>query len=212
MKHALMRAVVVSGLGIGLGFVFYQFSVFTPTMKAFQFTMSSVTIGVAYAALKGHSTRNGLAALFVWYVVLTAGVIRDFNSWLLVLNLAYIGGMAAATYVHQRVLNTRFSTGRIQRIVLAGVTTALANGLIVLFLALFFLQAAIAHAAAIMETVYYNLQLGSLIGLATGSGMEVAEYLQGTFFDHPKDIDRTEAGTDGADAGTDGAEKHGKTE
>jgi hypothetical protein len=199
MKHALMRAVVVSGLGIGLGLVFYHFSVFTPTMKAFQFTMSSVTIGVAYAALKGDSMRNGFAALFVWYIVLTAGVIRDFNSWLLILNLVYIGGMASATYVHQRVVNARFSTGAIQRIVLAGVITALANGLIVMFLALFFVQAAISHAAAIMETVYYNLQLGALIGIATGSGMEVAEYLLGTVFDHPQDVERQESKPNGAE-------------
>jgi len=181
-RDALSRAVVVSGLGILLGFVLYRLSVFTPTMKAFQFTMSSVTIGVAYAALKGHRMRQGFAALFVWYAILT-GLIEEFNSWLLILNLAYIGGMAGATAIHQRAVNRRLVHGAIQRIVLAGVVISVANGLIVVFLALFSFTVAVTHAATIMDTIYYNLQLGALIGLATASGMELAEYLKGKFPD-----------------------------
>jgi len=175
-KHAITRAVVVSSLGILLGFALYQLSAFTPTLKTFQFTLSSVTIGIAYAASKAHNTRNGVAALFVWYVILT-GLVREFNFWLLILNLAYIGGMTGATLVHQHFAKRGLVKGAIGRIVLAGVIVAVANGLIVWFLSLFYLKTTISHAAAIMETVFFNLQLGALIGVATGLGMEVAEYL-----------------------------------
>lgn len=181
-KHAIARAVVVSGLGVLLGFALYQLSAFTPTRKPFQFTLSSVTIGLAYAASKAHNTRNGVAALFVWYVLLT-GFVREFNFWLPILNLAYIGGMTGATLVHQHFAKRGLVKGAVGRIVLAGVIVAVANGLIVWFLSLFYLKTAISHAAAIMETVFFNLQLGALIGVATGLGMEVAECLIAKYSD-----------------------------
>lgn len=186
--HAILRAVVVSGSGLILGFILYRSLVFTPTMKAFQFTVNSVTIGVAYAGLKSSSTRNGFAALFVWYVLLTA-VIGEFNSWLPILSLAYIVGMASATFVHQRAVKMRLLRGAIQRIVAAGAIIAIANALIVVFLALFSLKVAVSHASRMMETIYHNLQLGALIGLATGLGMELAEYLNRKFIEHQNEID-----------------------
>jgi hypothetical protein len=175
-NRAISRAVVVSGLGIVVGLVLYRLSVFIPTMRASQFLVSGVSIGLAYAAFRGHAIRNGLAALLVWYAVLT-GLIEDFNPWGLILNFAYIGGMAGATFVHQRVVETRFVRGAIQRVALAGAFMAIANGLIVVFLALFSWKVVLTHAATWIEVVYYNLQLGALIGLATGLGMELAEYL-----------------------------------
>jgi hypothetical protein len=195
-KHVISRAMIVLGAGIVLGFVLYQFLVFIPTMKAFQFTMSSITIGIMYAALKGQSIRNGFAALFVWYVILT-GLIEEFNSWLLILNLAYIGGMAGATFVHQRVVKTRLIHGAIQRVAVAGVIMAIANGLIVICLATFSWKVAISHAARIVETVYYNLQLGALIGLATGLGMELAEHLNGRFLDLHSELELDKSATNG---------------
>lgn len=179
-NRAISRAVVVSGFCIAAGLILYRFAVFDPSMRAFQFTMSGVSIGLAYAAWKGHVIRNGLAALFVWYAVLT-GLIEEFNSWLLILNFAYIGGMAGATFVHQRVVETRSVRGGIQRVALAGALMAIANGLIVVFLSLFSFNAVVAHAATWMEVTYHNLQLGALIGLSTGSGMELAEYLNANF-------------------------------
>jgi len=182
-KYVVSRALIVSGSGMILGFILYQFLIFTPTMKPSQFTFSSINIGITYAALKSHSPRNGLAALFVWYIIATT-VFVQFNWWLLILNVAYIAGMACAVFILQRVVNTRLAQGSLQRIVLAGAVVSVTNALIVIVLTLFSLRVLISHASSIMETIFYNLQIGALIGLATGIGMELAEYLTGRFFAH----------------------------
>jgi hypothetical protein len=176
-NEALLRAATVAVSGMVLGFILYRFSIFKPTMMAFQFTISSITVGIMYAARKTSNLRNGFAALFVWYVIVT-GLIEMFNTWLLILNLVYIAGMAAATFVHQTVVQTRFGRNGIGRVVLAGGIMSIANGLIVAVLALFSMRAAIAHATELFGVGYHNLQLGALIGIGTGLGMEIADYVR----------------------------------
>ena len=183
-KNTISRAVIVTGMGILLGAALYQLAVFSPAMKAFQFSMNSLSIGITYAALRSRRLRDGLAALLVWYVILT-GLMEEFNSWLLFLNFAYIGGMACAVVLHQRAVRSPFVIGPILRIVLAGATIGVVNGLVVIVLSVLIWNSAIAHVHSIMAAVYYNLQIGSLIGLATGSGMELAEYLIGKYLDRP---------------------------
>jgi hypothetical protein len=202
-KHIIMRAVIVTGMGIVLGAALYQFAVFTPSMKAFQFSMSSLSIGIMYAALKSRRLRDGLAALLVWYVILT-GLMEEFNSWLLFLNLAYIGGMAGAVVLHQRAVRSPFVHGAVLRIVLAGATVGVVNGVVVIVLAVLIWNSALAHISSIMAAVYFNLQIGSLIGLATGSGMELAEYLIGKFPDRPGEVlpEPTARVSPAADTGT----------
>jgi cellulose synthase/poly-beta-1,6-N-acetylglucosamine synthase-like glycosyltransferase len=196
-RRVIARALVVSSLGIGAGLLFYGLSVFVPTMRASQFTTSGISIGLAYAALRSHVPRNGLAALFVWYALLT-GLIENFNSWLLILNAAYIGGMAGATYVHERVVRTRRVRGPIPRIALAGAFMSIANGLIVVVLVLVSWRTAIfTHVATWIETAYFNLQIGALIGLATGLGMELAEYVDATFLTRQDETDQEKAATTG---------------
>ncbi len=190
-KNAMLRAMVVSGFGIALGFVLYQFSIFRPTMRVSQFTFSSITIGMTYAALKVSRQRDGLAALFVWNVVLT-GLIEEFNSWLLVLNLAYIAGMAGVTFLHHYVVRRNVVAGAFQRIVLAGAMIAIGNALIAVFLAIISWKVSLSHLGSTMEHVFYNLQIGTLIGLAAGLGMEIAEYLNGKFLEQPEETEGDE--------------------
>jgi hypothetical protein len=194
-KRAIARAIVVSVLAIAVGLLFYRLSVFVATMRAFQFTISGISIGLAYAALKGDALRNGLAALFVWYALLT-GLMEDFNSWLLILNLAYIGGMAGATYLHQRVVQSRVVRGALPRVALAGAFMSIANGLIVVFLVLVSWRTAVfTHPATWLDVAYVNLQIGALIGLATGLGMELAEYVDATFLMQRDETDQENATT-----------------
>jgi hypothetical protein len=180
LMRAVVRAAVVAALGILVGYLLYGAAVFVTTMRAFQFFMNSVTIGVAYGSLRTSSIRNGVAALFVWYVVLT-GLIEEYNSWLLALNLSYIGVLALATYIHQRVGRTRLGRNAFQRVVLAGVIIAVGDGLAVVALAVFALQAVLSRFGTWADAIYLNLQLGALIGLATGCGMEIAEAVVGRF-------------------------------
>jgi hypothetical protein len=59
LKHAVFRALVVSAACIVLGVIIFQNTVFIPTMRAFQFTLSGITAGISYAALKASCIRNG---------------------------------------------------------------------------------------------------------------------------------------------------------
>ncbi len=186
LNRAIVRTVVIGVTGIGVGFALYRLSAFTPTMRAFQFVMSSVTIALAYAGGKDQNVRNGLAALFVWYVVLT-GVIEEFVPWMLILNALYISGMAAATFVSQSVLKSRFTTKAVLRIAVGGAIISLANGLIIVLLGLSFYKSMVAHFGTTFDLLVGNLQLGALIGLATGTGMELAEYFIRRYLERPVD-------------------------
>jgi hypothetical protein len=187
-KRTLRRALVVMAAGILVGFIFYDFGVFIPTWKASQFTISSITIGITYAALKSSRPRNGLAALFVLYIV-TVGLLVPFNWWLLILDFAYIAGMAGVVYLHQRVVTRPIVRGPLMRIALGGVLVSLANALIIVVLSLFNFRVWLARMPVIVGEVRGNLQFGALIGLATASGMELAEYWDGKLYSAPDEGD-----------------------
>jgi predicted RNA-binding Zn-ribbon protein involved in translation (DUF1610 family) len=172
------RALVVAGTAIAVGLAIFQGGVFTPTMRAFQFTFSGITAGLSYAAIKEGNLRLGFAALLIWYLVLIfLFEHREYNSWLLVLNLTYIVGIAGAAYLHGRLVETSLVRGIAQRIAAMGVLVALANGFIVVILASFSLRSALNHPMVVLEQSFRNLQLGTLLGLAIGIGIEIAEYV-----------------------------------
>jgi hypothetical protein len=184
LTQAIVRTAVVAGTGIAVGFLIFHQEIFIPTMVSFQFTISSITAGLSYAALRGKTPRNGLAALLIWYLVLMF-LIEEFNSWLPILNLAYLLGIAGAIFVYEYVIRKLLVRGKAQRIAAAAVFTAIANGLIVVTLGLVTTNA-IYHPARILEVGYHNVQIGTLIGLAIGIGMEIAEYLLEKLFDKKK--------------------------
>jgi predicted RNA-binding Zn-ribbon protein involved in translation (DUF1610 family) len=172
------RALIVAGTAMAVGLAIFQGGVFTPTMRAFQFTFSGITAGLFYAAMKEGNRRLGFVALFVWYLVSTFLVEhREFSSWLLVLNLAYLVGIAGATYLHGRLVDASLVRGIAQRIAAMGVLIALANGFIVVILSSFSLRSAMNHPMIVLEQSFRNLQLGTLLGLAIGIGVEIAEYV-----------------------------------
>ncbi len=172
------RVLVVAGTTIAIGLAIFQLGVFTPTMRAFQFTFSGITAGLFYAAIKEGNLRIGFAALLVWYLVSTFLIEHgESNSWLLVLNLAYIAGIAGAVYLYGRLVQASLLRGIAQPIAAMGVLIALANGLIVIVLASLSGRQMLAHPMIVLEQSFRNLQLGTLLGLAIGIGIEIAEYL-----------------------------------
>ena len=181
MKQTITRLIAVVSSPVMIGYFLYRSSIFIPTMKVSQFVMSSVSIAITYAYWKGDAIRNGLAALFVWYICLTT-LIVEFNSWLLILDGFYIAGMAAAVLVHQTAVVPRLRSHRVLRVALAGAIISIANGLIVMALFLFSLRVILAHLDTAYDTVCFNLEIGALIGLGSGIGMEIAEYLIARFF------------------------------
>jgi len=186
-KHIALRVLVISGVGILVGFIFYRGHVIIPTMRSFQFTESSITAGLAYAFWKSSTTRNVFAALFIWYVLAT-GLFVEFNWWLPILHLAYIGGITASIYLYNIVVK-RYARRAILRIIFAGAIIAVANGFILIVLSLFRFDAAISHLTTRLEWANRNMELGAIIGLAIGIGIEIAEYLNGKFIEHEHSIE-----------------------
>lgn len=172
------RALIVAGTAIALGLAIFQGGVFTPTMRAFQFAFSGITAGLFYAAIKEGNFRLGFVALFVWFLILTFIIEGgEDNSWLLALNCTYIVGIAGALYLHRRLVEASLVRGIAQPIAAMGVLIALANGLIVILLASFSLRQVLDHPMVVLEQSFRNLQIGTLLGLAIGIGIEIAEYV-----------------------------------
>ena len=177
-KHVILRALVISGIGVLVGSIFYRSSVFIPTMRPFQFTVSSISAGIAYAFLKSSMRRHLLPALFIWYVVLT-GLLVKLTWWALILNLTYISGVACAILIYSYAITKPYSNRIILRIIYSGAIMSSINCLIMIALAVFSLNAIFSHFSVWLSSVKHNAELGAIIGLAFGLGIEIAEYLNG---------------------------------
>ncbi|HBD07826.1 MAG TPA: hypothetical protein DCZ69_06150 [Syntrophobacteraceae bacterium] len=173
---ALIRAAVVAGSGILLGYLLYQSLVFTPAMVAFQFTLSGVTAGVAYAALKGRRVRDGLASLVVWYVIVTF-LVENFVPWMLLLNFIYIAEIAVVIWVYVRLIREPLLKSIPARIVLAGALLSMANRLLIVILETILKRHTLGNVGELWELIMRNCQFGALIGLAVGCGIEIAEQI-----------------------------------
>lgn len=175
-KQVILRGVIVSGLVIAFGFIVYQSSIFTPTTPPFLFLVTGVTIGISYAAFKSSVPRNGFIALFVWYVILT-GRHASHNAWIFILEGSYIMGITGAIYLYILIADKPFINGRTQRIVASTLIIGIVNGLIVIFLGLFRIGAVVAHPEVFLQASYYNLKIGAVMGILSGLGIELAEYV-----------------------------------
>jgi hypothetical protein len=174
-RDAVLRMIAVACVTAGFGLLFFRFSIFNMRMIASQFFTSGVTAGIFYAALKAGRWRDGLAVLLVWYLVMVFLLTR-YNPWLLVLSFAYIAGIAAAVWVYHYFVRREFVRGMIQRLAAAGVITAIANALIVVFLGLWSVHAVLASPGYFASVVFRNLQLGTMIGIGFGIGVEIVEF------------------------------------
>ena len=174
--HTVLRMIVAACLTLGFGLVFFRLNVFNMRLTASQFLTSGVTAAITYAALKTPRRRDGLAALIVWYVILVFFV-TQYTPWLLILCAAYVAGIAGAVYVYNQFVVKNIVRGAVQRVAAAGVITAVANALIIMFLGLWSWKAVAASMGFYASIVFRNLQFGTLIGIGFGIGVECAEYI-----------------------------------
>jgi hypothetical protein len=175
-KTLIVRGAIPALVTIVTGYAIFRSQIFVSTMKASQFVLSGMTSGLAFGFFKSTTVRNAMAALFVWYL-LAMLLIENFNSWNLILNGTYIIAVAAAVYV--QILFARRSLVRtpVQRIAAAGVLVALANGVVILLFGLATPARTFSHPGFWLDAILFNLQIGTLIGLAAGFGGELAEWL-----------------------------------
>jgi len=189
-----LRFAIVSGTGLGIGAFLFKSAIFIPTLSSFQFTISSVTAGLAYAGLKSGSRRNALAALLVWCILLTS-LAGPFHYWLLVLSVAYVSAIGFAIYLYLRTASKPFARGVVRRIALAGIYVALMNGMVVFVLQLIRLTPSLSYPAIALhhpfDGVLLNLQYGAWIGTAVGFGIESVEYVISRLIKYPEAQDQT---------------------
>jgi hypothetical protein len=176
LKTSIVRALVVALASIAFGVLFFRSNVFISTMRASQFLSSGITAALFYAALKVSRPRDGLAALLVWYLILTLLIVRP-DSWLFILAAVYVVGIATAVYVYDYFARKNFVRGLLQHVAAMGVLTGLANGVIVVILFLIGMGQHTFTSGRVFAIAFNNLQLGSVIGIALGFGMQLAEFL-----------------------------------
>src|SRR5512140_23512 len=176
LTRAAVRALIVTAATIAIGLLLFRERVFVPTSRDFQFVVCGVTGGLFYAALKASSIRDGLTALFVWYVVLSLILGRP-SLWNFTLDLVYIVAVSAAVYLSFRLDRSSVLRTGLQRIAAIAVFMAIANGIAVLVLSIIHFQTLLAHPLTVLEYSLLNLELGTIIGLGLGGGMETAEWI-----------------------------------
>jgi hypothetical protein len=172
--RAVYRAFVVVTLGMTAGYLFYGSSIFVPTRPPFQFTLSSISAGLFYGVSKSSSYRNALAVALIWYVIST--LISVHNWWIFIVFLFYIAGISAAVYVYMIIVRQPLLNGILQRIVTASLLIGAFNALLILLLSVLQLIFSHLRLSMVPSAVVDNFQLGALIGLGVGVGIEIAEY------------------------------------
>jgi hypothetical protein len=88
-----------------------------------------------------------------------------------------VAGIAAAVFLYCYFVRKEVVRGLLQRVAAAGVILAIANALIILFLGMFNLHTVSASPGSYASAALRNLQIGTLIGIGFGLGVELAEYI-----------------------------------
>ena len=172
----VIRLICVAGAGIGIGCLFFRAEVFASNALASQFLSSSITAALAYAGLKEGRPRETLAALCLWYVVFSF-VISHVDSWVLIVRLVYVLGVAVGVSLYLSAVKKSFLRGMTQRLAAMGIIIALINCLIIFILSLFTARLLFHYPLSIVAVAFQNLQIGTLLGIAVGAGMELAEFI-----------------------------------
>ena len=178
IKQALVRWFVVSGCIILVATYFYQANVFIPTRWPFQYFLSGITIGLAYATFRVDNYRIGLLVLVLWYLGVTLPFAGN-NSWIFILEAVYIVMIAAGVYIYLYFIRKPFVKDEVRRVGVSILIMGLSNCLIIPVLSLFTIGASIHHLSRLVDTMSLNVQIGALLGLLMGIATEFAEYLVG---------------------------------
>jgi hypothetical protein len=169
------RIMIVLAVTLATGYLFFRGSIFVVTRPPSEFLTTAIAATLFYAFAKSSSMRNGFAAVLVWYVASSLFDVR--NSWLCILFFVYFAGMAAVIYFYFHVSRKTLLNGIAQGIATISILTGIMNALAIFVLASFsalFRQVQLQH---VLKAALDNFQLGTLIGLAIGTGIEIAEYL-----------------------------------
>jgi hypothetical protein len=175
LPKAIVRFVMITGFVIAVGFIVYKYAVFIPTMPQFQFFINGITLGLAYTTFKSNISRYGYGILFLWYFILS-GFITTYILWMFMLNAISIIAMTAAIYSYFLLIKKQFVNILFTRIISSAVLIGIANGLIVLFLGIISFHTVVSQPMIFLGSIYYNLKIGTVMGIVTGTSIEFVEY------------------------------------
>lgn len=182
LLNALLRFLIVSGLVIAAGYIVYRNALFIQTMWPYQFFLTGITVGIAYLAFKCNVRNAGFLILLIWFsMVLGNGLLigrEALHSWHLILRSAYILGMTCAIYLYVHSLAKPLMRTFLHRIMAATILIAVMNGMIILILGIL----SSGKPSEMLQAIYHNIAIGGQIGILTGIGIEIAEYVIGKLY------------------------------
>jgi hypothetical protein len=173
--HTIIRILIIAASGIAAGYIFYGFPIFITTVAPFQFTYHTITAALFYGILKSSSRRSALLAVLVWCAISTLIDVK--NTSVIVMDIANVAGVSAAMYLYLRLLHRPILSGVFQRLATASLLVGAANALIAIGLILFWAVLAGMSLQRIPQAALSNFQIGTLIGLGIGTGIEISEYV-----------------------------------
>lgn len=174
IKESAVRFIIISGLIIVAGYYLYQNSVFIPTHWPFQFLVSGIIVGIAYAAFSKNHFSTGAAILFVWYIILTSWI-SDHNTWVLILEGTYITIFSASVYLYIKIIQKYEIENILIRIIISAVLFGIINSLIVVILSLFSPQILLTNFQRVLSPMMLNFGIGTGIGLFFGIGVKLSD-------------------------------------
>lgn len=170
----LVRFILVSGLIISVGYLFFHELVFIPTHWAFQFFITGITLGIAYAMFYSNSVVKGIVTLFLWFILMTS-FISNHNSWVYILEGTYICSMAVSISLFLFIIRKFLVSNILIKIIISSILLGVTNGLIIIVLNLFSPGLFFTHFSTILDAIFINLKIGFSIGLCLEIGIELAE-------------------------------------
>ena len=175
IKQAIIRFIIIAGLIIAIAFLIYRIAVFTPTMWAYQYFISGITIGLAYVTFRDKNYRLGILLLLFWYIILVSNI-SEGNSWVFVLEGTYTCIIALAVYLYIIIINKPFIKNEISRIIVSTIILGVCNSFIILVLYLYSIQSLLANFPDMLNAMFLNLRIGAMLGLFMGVGIELSNY------------------------------------
>ncbi|GEM_PF-2673514 len=173
--QTIIRICVIFLTGILFGFIFYGNYIFLPTSSSAQFVFSGATVAIFYSILKKYALKNAVGIVLLYYFFSSMAFMP--NKWILVLFLVYITTVSTAVYLYQRFKKITFLNGIFQRVASLSVLLAVSNVLALSILALVQILISYDNHLSFIDSALHNFQLGALIGVSLGIGIEVVEYL-----------------------------------
>ena len=174
-KHLIFRILVVAASGIVAGYCFRGSLIFVPTTVSFQFTYSTITVALFYGFSKSLSFRDALVAVLVWYVLSTLLDVK--NGSTMVMYLVYVAGISTAVHIYLRIISRPLFRGVLQRIASFSLLLAALNAAIIVVLKVLWAIIWNLTFQRTFQLLLDNFQLGALIGLGLGAGIQLAEYV-----------------------------------